>query len=230
MKTTLRSLIALGAVACAASAEAAMITTLTPSQINLNNTATASFTDGKLTLTPLIGNTGATFNANATRLGIDDQGTNPNSFNDPDTNPNNGNEERLRFQFATNYGLLSFSYDFARADGATPNDGVIISGFTKDPAVSFSLVNANLFAVYDPMAGSVRLNIPGSLFSGTVVKVSFDPTASLGQTLHLQVTDTDQSGAQLPIREIQHWIPEPSTMLLGVLGACLAVARRARRD
>ncbi|MDQ8191562.1 PEP-CTERM sorting domain-containing protein [Roseibacillus persicicus] len=204
---------------------AAVVTLSTP-DINGGVSTTSSFSDGNLTLTPLQGTSAATFNAHGIRLGIDDFGTNANSFNDPDTDPNNGNEEKLQFDFAPTVGLSSISYDFSRADGTGANDGVIISGFTADPGVTFSISNANLFAVYN--AGSVRLNLPGSLFDGTETFINFDPAASAGQTLLLSVTDTTQAGAQLAIRSISYdTIPEPSSTALLALGG-LALLRRRR--
>lgn len=208
-------------------ASQAVITTLTPGTISGLNTATASYSDLNVTLTPFIGSTPATFNANATRLGVDDQvGTNANAFNDIDIDPSNGNEEKLRFAFSPTVGLSSIAYDFSRSDGPGANDGVIITGFTADPGITFSISNASLFAVYS--AGSVRINIPGSLFNGTETFINFDPNASRGQTLNMTVTDSTQAGAQLAIRSIAYdVVPEPTISLLGGLGF-LALFRRRR--
>ena len=208
------------------------IINLTPSDIHLDDTSTAQFSDGALTLTPFIGTTQDTFNGNAARLGIDNNGTNNNAFNDVDTDPNNGNEERLVFDFVANAGLTRISYDFSRADGTTDNDGVIISGFLQDPNVTFSLSDANLFAVYLG-AGTVRINIPGQLFNGNDIDINFDAAASDGQTLSMSVTDTDQAGAQLAIVGIAYnnqitAVPEPATAsILGIIGVA-AFARRRR--
>jgi hypothetical protein len=181
----------------------ALVVDLTPGQINGNDTNTASFTDGMITLTPFVGDTQSTFNPSSVRLGIDGTGTNANAFNDPDVDPNNGNEEKLQFQFASGVGLSRIAYDFSRADGPGLDDGVIITGFLVDPQVSFSISNPTLFANY--AAGRLRLNIPGGLFSGTAVDINFGvPSASAGQTLLLSVTDTTQAGAQLAITGISY--------------------------
>lgn len=215
------------------SASAAVVM-LSPGQINGGDTTTTQFSDASLTLTPFIGAAAATFNGNAVRLGIDDAGTNANAFNDPDTDPNNGNEERLAFDFVVNAGLESIVYDFSRADGPGPDDGVIIEGFLSDPNASFSVSNANLFAVYDAAQGRLRLNVPGQLFNGTDVTVSFDPVASNGQSLLLSVTDTTQAGAQLAITGIAYQsniaaVPEPGSLAgLGLLAIGGAILRRRR--
>ena len=187
----------------------AVVVSLTPTDVHGDDSATAQFSDSFLTLTPFQGAIGsltqATFNAQPARLGIDDFGTNANAFNDADTDPNNGNEERLQFEFTGGAALTQITYDFARADGPGDDDGVIISGFVSDPQVSFSVSDANLFSVFDDVAGSVRLNIPGELFNGNLVEVNFaNPLASQDQTLLLSVTDTTQAGAQFPIRGISY--------------------------
>ncbi|MEL7500581.1 MAG: hypothetical protein AAFN77_23515 [Planctomycetota bacterium] len=216
MKKSIMALMAVIALGFGPSVTSADVIDLLPSDINLLDTTTAQFTDGSLTLTPFIGATQDTFNGNAVRLGIDDSGTNVNAFNDGDTDPNNGNEERLVFDFVANAGLTRIAYDFSRADGTTDDDGVIISGFLQDPNVTFSLVDPNLFAVYDG-AGTVRLNIPGALFNGNDIDINFDAAASDGQTLSMSVTDTDQAGAQFAITGISYnnqVVPEPSSVLL----------------
>jgi hypothetical protein len=210
----------------------AAIVALTPATINAGNTATTSFTsaDTFVIITPTLGGVNATFNADATRLGMDDNATNAGAFNDPDVNPNNGNEEGLQFAFVATAGLSQITYDFSRADGPGASDGVIISGFTTDPMVTFSIANVNLFAVYNASTGTVRLNIPGTLFSGTLTAINFNPAASAGQTLLMSVTDTNQAGAQFAIRGISYdnataAVPEPSSLaLLSFSG--LALLRR----
>lgn len=205
-------MIAAGVVAALTTAPAwAVVTTLTPDVISGVDTNTTTFTDGNLTLTPLVGETPTTFNGNATRLGIDDAGTsNNNAFNDPDTDPMNGNEEYLRFEFAAGIGLSQIAYDFARADGPGPNDGVFISGFLADPFVTFTLADApfndpRLTTSYDAGTGTVELDIPGALFNGDDIQVNFGRVAaSEGQTLLLVATDTTQAGAQFPITSISY--------------------------
>lgn len=229
--------IALGLTAIAAPAA---VTSLTPADINGGDTNTASYSDGNVTLTPFIGSTQATFNANAVRLGIDDQtgtGTNVNAFNDPDLDTNNGNEEKLEFDFSMTVGLSQISYDFSRADGpgtGFSNDGVIISGFTADPTITFSAAITNLFYAWDSGSGSVRINIPAGAFNGNDISINFDPDASRGQTLLMSVTDGTQgptqaqTGGQLAIVGIAYdVVPEPSISLLGGLGL-LGLLRRRR--
>ncbi|MEO0529836.1 MAG: hypothetical protein AAF266_04575 [Planctomycetota bacterium] len=208
-----------------------MTTTLSPEDINGADSNTISFADSGVTLTPLQAGTPATFNGGTARLGIDDFGTNVNAFNDPDTDPNNGNEEELRYEFATNTGLSQLVYDFSRADGDGPDDGVVFSGFVSDPGVTFSIGGApvseiDLFAVYDAGAGSVRLNIPGRLFGGTQYEVNFDPAASAAQTLLMRTTDTTQGGAQLAIRSISYTVlPEPTAFAPFAVAAAGLAAR-----
>lgn len=208
-RTTLLPATAVAAI-FATQATYGVVTTLTPGEINGLDTETASFTDGNLTLTPFIGATQATFNGNAARLGIDDQGTNANAFNDPDTDPANGNEEFLQFELASGIGLSQFAYDFSRADGPGPDDGVFISGFLADPLINFTLADAPfestaLTTSYDSSSGTVELDIPGVLFGGDNIQVNFGrPAASEGQTLMLSVLDTTQAGAQLAITSISY--------------------------
>lgn len=187
-----------------------VVTVLTPGEINGLDTMTDQFSDGSLTLTPFVGGVQSTFNGNAARLGIDEQGTNNNAFNDPDTDPTNGNEETLEFIFASGIGLSQIAYDFSRADGPGPDDGVFITGFLADPLVSFTLADepfssSLLTTSFDSGTGTVELDIPGGLFNGDDIQVNFGrPAASEGQTLVLSVTDTTQAGAQLAITSISY--------------------------
>ena len=114
------------------------IISLTPGDISGLDTSTSNFDNGEVSITPLVGTTVSTFNANAARLGIDGVGSNNNAFNDPDTDPNNGNEEKLQLVFQPTSGLTGISWDFSRADGPGANDGVLISGFTSDPGATIS--------------------------------------------------------------------------------------------
>lgn len=212
---TVAALVALAALSVTihATPSYAVVINLTPTDIHGDDTNTASFTDGEITLTPFIGATQDTFNGNAVRLGLDDAGTNNNAFNDPDTDPNNGNEERLEFAFSATAALANIVYDFSRADGPGDDDGVIISGFNADPQISFSVDNANLFSVYNAGTGTARLNIPGTLFNGTDVSINFtNLEASRGETLLMSVTDTTQAGAQLAITGIGY---DTATLIAG---------------
>ena len=226
MKPLALSLLALVAAGVASSSEATTIT-LTPTDIHGDDTNTASFTDGNLTLTPTIGAGPTTFNGNPARLGVDGVGTNNNAFNDPDTDPNNGNEEILTYEFATDVGLSQIAYDFSRADGPGAADGVVFTGLLSNPNVTFSVSDPNLFAVYDVGTQSVRLNIPGQLFGGALVEVNFAPSASAGQTLTMTTIDTTQAGAQLAIRSISYTvIPEPTTATIAGIALVVGLVRR----
>lgn len=204
---------AMAIAALCQSSLSAVETTLTPDQIHLNDTATTSFTDGSITLTPFIFD-GAefvqdSFNAQAVRLGIDNNGTNANAFNDGDTVVGNAGDEALELVLASGVGLSGMSYDFARADGPGASDGVLFSGFTANPLASFSVDDPRLFTVWEN--DILRLNIPGELFSGTEVNITFaNSLASAGQTLLMTVHDTTQAGAQFPIRSISY-DDEPSS-------------------
>jgi hypothetical protein len=201
LKLPHRRAFVVAAALCIAPSGMAGTVTLTPATINGGNSATASYTDGNITLTPLQAGTPATFNSNAVRLGIDDFGTNANAFNDPDTNPNNGNEEQLGFEFAPNAGLTGLSWDYARADGPGANDGVIITGFATDPGASVTGPGASV--TYSN--GTLNLQLTGGAFVETdgVLTLS-NPGASAGETLLMTVTDTTQAGAQFPILSISY--------------------------
>jgi hypothetical protein len=214
---TLRTcLFGLLAIACANTAHAQIIK-LEPATINVGDTTTTSFTDAFVTLTPFLGGVADTFNGGtAPRLGMDSVGSNANAFNDPDGVAGNEDDESLQFVFASGAGLEEISYDFSRADGPDAGDGVIITGFLANPNVTFSVDDENLFAVYDAVAGSVRLNIPGTLFGGTEVFIGFNASASDGQTLLMTVNDSTQANAQFAIRSISYnTAPVAPVTLLG---------------
>ncbi len=95
---------ACAAVALPGSLQAALVS-LTPADINGGDTNTASFTDGNITLTPYVhdgtGFVQDTFNANAGRLGIDNNplGTNNNGFTDGDQIVGNVGDEAMELAF-----------------------------------------------------------------------------------------------------------------------------------
>lgn len=207
------------------------IVTLTPGDINGGDTNTAMFDDGSLQLVPLIGNTPTTFNANASRLGVDGNGTNANAFNDIDTDPNNDNDERLSFSFAATAGLTQLSWDFSRADGA--NSGVFITGFSSDPGASFSGNTGGFSSVFDALTGTLSFelpNPPGFSDNDGFLDLS-NPFASAGQKLELRVIDLDLAGAQLAITSISYdnnVVPEPTSFLV-VASCCSACFVRRKR-
>lgn len=176
---------------------------LTPGDINGNDTTTASFTNDDVVFTPLQGSTPITFNGNDLRLGTDDFATNQNAFNDPDTDPNNGNEEKLQMEFSATSGLTQLTWDFSRADGPGPNDGVIISGFVADPLATLDGAVANSSVSYAD--GVLNLQLGGADFGNPdgILNLA-SPAASAGQTLTLVVTDTTLANAQLAITGISY--------------------------
>ncbi len=225
-------LIVIAVSAGLAGSAAASIVTLTPDQINGGDSSTAAYDNGDVIMRALIGGSTATFNANAARLGIDDQGTNANAFNDPDTDPNNGNEEMLEMAFSANAGLTQMSWDFSRAAN------VEISGFLADPGASFSGqfqdpngVEPDLNAIYDALTGTLSFALPFNIAFGNndgFLDLA-NAAASAGATLTLKVTDTDQAGAQLAITSISYDnnVPAPAGAAL-LAGAGLAAMRRRR--
>lgn len=222
----------IAAVAALAGSATAGIVTLTPDVINGGDTNTAMYDNGDVVLSALIGANAATFNANAARLGIDDQGTNANGFNDPDTDPNNGNEEMLRMQFSATSGLSQMSWDFSRAAN------VEISGFLADPGASFSGQNfdpngiePNLSSTYDALTGTLSFALPFNIAFGNndgFLDLA-NAAASAGATLTLKVTDTGQAGAQLAITSLSYDnnVPAPAGAAL-LAGAGALIARRRR--
>lgn len=224
--------LAIATVAALAGSATAAVVTLTPSTINGGDTNTAVYDNGEVALSAMIGNNAATFNAHTDRLGIDDQGTNANAFNDPDTDPNNGNEEMLRMQFAATSGLSQMSWDFSRAAN------VEISGFLADPGASFSGrisdpngIEPDLSSTYDSISGTLSFALPFNI--GFANDDGFldlaNAAASAGAMLTLKVTDAGQAGAQLAITSLSYdnAVPAPAGAAL-LAGAGLVVMRRRR--
>ena len=227
----LTAMVLLAACVLANPAFASVTTTLTPGDINGGDTNTAMFDDGLLQLTPFIGGAAATFNADASRLGIDNNGTNNNAFNDVDTDPNNNNDERLGFSFASTVGLSQIGWDFARADGV--DGGVSISGFIADPMATFSGQATGYTSTYDSGTGTLFFEVPVSAFTNDDGFLNLgNLSASAGQSLLLRVADLDEAGAQLPITTISYTtlkpVPEPAAAIILFPLSVLVASRRRR--
>lgn len=220
------------AAGTAISSASAAVVTLTPDQINGGDTNTAQFDNGEIRITPFIGDTQATFNTNAGRLGVDDQGTNGQAFNDPDTDPNNGNEEKLVLDFVATSGFTQLGWDFSRAES------VSISGFLADPGASFSGQNfdpngvePDLSATYDANTGTLSFSLPFNIAFGNndgFLDLA-NAAASAGASLTIKVTDTSQAGGQLAITSLSYENAVPTPGAAGVLGLALAASARRRR-
>ncbi len=206
-----RSALLVAGLAAATGANAAIVT-LTPDQINGEDTTTASFSNADVTLTPQVGGVDSTFNGGAARLGIDGTGSNANAFNDQNTTAGDADDESLVIAFAANAGLAGLSWDFSRADGPLPTDGVNISGFLADPGASFT-GDAGVVATY--AAGVLNLQLSGAEFKNPDTFLTLAvPGASAGQTLVLTVNDSTQANAQLAITSFSYdddtvAVPEP---------------------
>ena len=218
-----------------ASVAGAELINLTPADINGGDTTTTQFSNADLTLTPFVGGVQDTFNANAVRLGIDDNGTNDAAFSDA---PGTDADETLVFDFADMAGLTQISYDFSRAQGPLETDGVTISGFLFDPNASLTGPDESTYDQstinYDVATGTLQLLIPGGDFGNPDVTLQLgSAAASAGQTLTLSVQDSVQAGAQFAILGIQYdnnvtSIPEPTSAALLALAGIPMLSRRRR--
>lgn len=196
-----------GSLVASASLSAEVITLLPPA-IHGNDTTTASFTNGDITLTPTRGgvSTGVTFNANPTRLGIDGfDGSNPNAFSEPDDVFGSADDEGLIFDFASNAGLTQIAFDFATFGGTNPTDGLRISGFTSDPQATLTGFGAAAAGTSLTFAdGVLTLLFPAS-FGGADTFINLgSPLASAGQQLVMTIGDSLPAAAQLPILSISY--------------------------
>lgn len=205
----------------------AAVVSLSPTDIHGGVTTTSSFTNGDVTLTPLVGGAAATFNSNAARLGTDPAGTsNANGFADPDQTAGNANDETLMIGFGPTVGLTGLSWDFARADGPLATDGIRISGFLSDPGATLTGPGTSP-ATYS--AGVLTFELSSAAFVNTDGFLTLsDPAASAGQTLNLSVNDSTQAGALFPITSFsyENAVPEPSSAILSGLAGLLLLRRR----
>lgn len=207
---------------------------LTPTDVSGVDTNTAQFSDGQLTITPFVhdgtGFVQDTFNGNAARLGIDNNGTNNNAVADNDDVVGNAGDEAFEYAFSPTAGLSKITYDFSRAFAAGTNDGVVFTGFRSNPNVTFSIVEPDLFAIWEAASSTLRLNIPGRLFGGAQVDINFNNVnASVGETIFMTVNDTSQAAPQLAIRGISYDIvPEPASLSIVCLAGIAMLVRRKR--
>lgn len=215
---------------------AATIVNLSPADINGGDTTRTSFSNGLVTLTPTIGGAPATFNASAARLGIDGRpGTNPNAFGGSGAGYNtifgDADDEGMTFEFAPKAGLQRISWDFSRADGPAPTDGVQFSGFLSDPGAVLSGVAPTAFdsSSVSYSAGVLTIQIGGGDFGDPDAFITLtNISASFGQTLTMTVADSTQAGGQFAITGISVVaVPEPSSIaVMGLIGVATVVARR----
>lgn len=198
--------------------------TLTPTDINGGDTTTTQFSNAFVTIAPFIlgATEPVTFNSGADRLGIDENGTNINAFNDPDTTIGNAGEEGFTLSFVSTAGLSQLSWDFSRFQvDANGNGGVLISGFLADPSALLSGAPGYTTSFN---AATGTLLISGQAFTANDTFLDLNPAASAGQTLTVSVNDPLQSGGQIAVTSITFdddvvAIPEPSSaLLLGLVG------------
>lgn len=215
------------ALVFAAASSSAATVTLLPADINGEDTSTTVFSNGDVTITPLLGGVASTFNGGAARLGIDGTGSNSNAFNDQNTTVGDADDETLQLAFSSTSGLSGLAYDFSRATGTGPEDRIRITGFAFDPTAAVTAGGTGISSL--AFSGDTLSFQAFFLNDGTDTVIALDPLASAGQTLEILVNDTDQAGAQLAITSISYDndVPEPGSLALLGLGSLL-IARRRR--
>jgi hypothetical protein len=153
-----------------------------------------------------------------------------NGVNDDDGDPATGNDrEAIDIILDPTVGLIQIQFQWTRADGPLPTDGVQISGFVADPGVALSGGSGTATASFDAGLGSIFINHPWD--GGNITTVDFSNlAASAGQTLRIGTNDSTETGPQAPMTSISYAIiPEPSTLALLGIGAGLMRIRRRRR-
>ncbi len=209
------------AIISSTAVQAATITGAT----TVNQGATFTTTDNQLTLSAFssASNTGlaaapdvaGVLNTNAFAIGVSSS-TNTAAVNQP---------EALDLAFATGSGLSQLEFQFSSANGPAATDGIQISGFLVDPGVTF--VGATWVDVrWDNSLKSVFAELTTSGSTSQFLNFS-SQFASSGQTLRLTANDSDTAFSQAGIRSLTYSpIPEPSTALLGTIGALVLLRRR----
>lgn len=188
----------------------AVVVDLLPSAIHNDDTTTASFTNGEITLTPTRGGVseGITFNANPVRLGIDEfggQGENAEAFSEADNIFGNGNEEGLNLDFNETSGLSEIAFHFSSFGGENPTDGVQISGFQADPQAFLSGFGAGAAGNTVTFEDGVLTVIFTNAFGAAETTLNFpNPAASGGSNLVLTIGDSLPSVAQLAVLRISY--------------------------
>lgn len=123
--------------------------------------------------------------------------------------------------------MTQISFDFSRANGPGPGDGVFISGFSADPGAVIT-GEGNVVSFSD---GVLELDLSSFATEDDTLTLS-NAVESAGQTLLLTVGDSSSNDSQFAITGIQYdndvfAVPEPSsTALLGLGGLALLLRRR----
>ncbi len=168
----------------------------------------ASHDFGPATVSALFGAGTATPNAlinsgNLTYLGVNSSAFptdgNLNAINDRDGAPGGADQERLRIAIHARRALAGLTWNWSRADGPQPADGVTITGFRSNPGAVFSGGISAAAPVY--AAGKLTFQI--TAFNSAVHSVTFtNRAASSNATLEITVADSTQAGPQFALQSL----------------------------